>query len=372
MTTQSRHITIMAGGTGGHIMPGLAVARQLLSLDQQVSWIGSNNSMEQRLVPEHGVEFHALDIRGLRGAGWGRKLRMPWQLSRAIWQALRTLKGLHPDCVLSMGGFAAAPGGIAAWLLRVPLVVHEQNRIPGLTNRLLARIADQVCQAFADSFPTRQQALVTGNPVRADIVALRRQQRASDGQQQSSSESAALRVLVLGGSQGANALNRQLPRLLATSAAAAGCTLNIRHQCGERWQQVATQAYAEQTGRFEKLDVTPYISDMAAAYAWADLVIARAGAMTISELAAAGCASVLVPFPFAVDDHQTANAQVLVNAGGAMLMPEDQLTEASSQAMLTQLLSTPATLQQMATAAAAMHAEDASSKLASICLEQCR
>jgi len=370
MTALTRHFTIMAGGTGGHIMPGLAVAARLHEQQHRVSWLGSSNSMEQRLVPEYGFEFHALAMRGLRASGWRRKLGMPWLLSRAVLQAIAVLRRLRPDCVLSMGGFAAAPGGIAAWLLRVPLVVHEQNRIPGLTNRLLARYAAGVCQGFADSFPAQHKALTTGNPLRAEIAAMAAEQPVHvDADQQAP---ALLQVLVLGGSQGANALNRQLPGILAAAAVAAENKIALCHQCGERWQQVAADAYAAHASAFERVEIVTFIEDMAGAYRRADLVIARAGAMTISELAAAGCASVLVPYPHAVDDHQTANAGVLIDAGAAELLPEDDLAEAAASDLLQRLFDDRRSLQQMARAAAGMRVNDAAGRVADVCLEQCR
>jgi len=370
MTAAPCHVTIMAGGTGGHIMPGLAVAEQLRRRQHRVSWLGSNNSMEQRLVPQRGHEFHALAMRGLRGSNWRRKLIMPWLLSRAVLQAISILRRLRPDCVLSMGGFAAAPGGIAAWLLRVPLVVHEQNRIPGLTNRLLARFACSVCQGFANSFPAQLQALTTGNPLREEIAALAQQQQLID--QGADSVQLDLRVLVLGGSQGANALNRHLPATLAAAAAAADVQLSLCHQCGERWQQIAAAAYDEHAASFSRLHIVSFIDDMATAYRDANLVIARSGAMTVSELAAAGCASVLVPYPHAVDDHQTANARVLVDAGGAELLPEYALADATASALLSRLFSDRKALRKMARAAASVHVKDAADNVAKLCLEQCR
>lgn len=367
MSATPCHVTIMAGGTGGHIMPGLAVADQLRARQQRISWLGSNNSMEQRLVPQRGYEFHALVMRGVRGSGWQRKLIMPWLLSRAVLQAIAILRRLRPDCVLSMGGFAAAPGGIAAWLLRVPLVVHEQNRIPGLTNRVLARFARQVCQGFAHSFPAHRQALTTGNPLRSEIAQLAGQSMPAE-----ISAEPILRLLVLGGSQGAVALNRQLPATLAAAAAASGVQLSLWHQCGERWQQVAADAYAAHADSFTELRIVTFIDDMASAYERADLVIARAGAMTVSELAAVARASVLVPYPHAVDDHQTANASVLVAAGAAEMLPEAALAAASAQELLQSLLADRQRLQRMAHAAAAVHLADAAGKVAQVCLEQCR
>lgn len=368
MTAAPAHITIMAGGTGGHIMPGLAVADSLQARQHRVSWLGSSDSMEQRLVPQRGLEFHAMAIRGLRGSGLKRKLIMPWLLSRAVLQAIGILRRLRPDCVLSMGGFAAAPGGIAAWLLRVPLVVHEQNRIPGLTNRLLVRFASRVCQGFAHSFAPRWQAHTTGNPLRADIAAL-----AGQAVPEASTDPARpLQVLVLGGSQGANALNQALPQALATAAAASGARLALRHQCGERWQQITSAAYAGHAQTFIELHIETFIDDMASAYQQADLVIARSGAMTVSELAAAARASVLVPYPHAVDDHQTANAEVLVAAGAAELLPEQALHDDRASTLLQRLCADRQTLQQMAVAAASVHAGDAAAAVADACLELCR
>lgn len=353
-----QHIAILAGGTGGHIMPGLAVADELAARGHRISWLGSSKGMEAKLVPERGYLFHGLQISGLRGKGVGRWLQMPFRLTRSVLSARDLLRDLQPSSVLSMGGFAAGPGGLAAYVSGIPLIVHEQNRRPGLTNKVLARIARIVCQGFADSFPAGLQAMTIGNPVRdACLHQAPPEQRYAQRQQEP------LHVLVLGGSQGARALNKYLPQQLASTGITA---LHIRHQCGAGWEAECQASYAT-TGL--TVDVEPFIDDMASAYAWSDLVIARSGAMTVSELAAVGVASLLVPFPFAVDDHQTANAQVLAEAGAASIMTETELQQPAATEQLQALLGQREQLLTMAQAAQQLQARQATRALADICLQ---
>ncbi|MFO7604085.1 MAG: undecaprenyldiphospho-muramoylpentapeptide beta-N-acetylglucosaminyltransferase, partial [Gammaproteobacteria bacterium] len=287
----ARHIMIMAGGTGGHIFPALAVAHELRQQGHRVTWLGTPHGMEARLVPQAGYAMEYISIQGLRGHGVARWLLAPFKLLGAILQALRILSRQRPHVVLGMGGFVAGPGGVASWLWRCPLVIHEQNAAPGLTNRLLARLATTVLQAFPNSLP---KARLTGNPVRDSIS------RLAPPEQRYAQRQDALRILILGGSQGALILNQIVPAALARVGAQP--PLQIWHQCGERHLQATLETYAD-AGVHAR--VAAFIDDMAEAYAWADLVICRAGALTIAELAAAGVAAVLIPFPHAVDDHQT-------------------------------------------------------------------
>lgn len=352
----SAPVMIMAGGTGGHIFPGLALARALAQRDVPVVWLGSRNGLEQRLVPEAGIDLRCIDIQALRGKGAAALLLAPLRLLRALWQALRLLRAERPRAVVSFGGFAAGPGGLAAWMLRRPLLVHEQNRIPGFTNRLLARFARRVLCGFEGAFGADKGEMV-GNPVRAEIAAL------PEPVQRMAGRDGPLRVLVLGGSQGARALNLAMP----TAMQEAGVELDVRHQCGARLQEAARAAYAE-GGQAVRLEA--FIADMAEAYAWADLVIARAGALTLAEIAAAGVAAVLVPFPHAVDDHQTANAQVFVDAGAARLLPESPQLAGQLAAKLRALAGDPALRLHMAQAARRLARPDAAERVAEIVLQE--
>ncbi|WP_123589441.1 undecaprenyldiphospho-muramoylpentapeptide beta-N-acetylglucosaminyltransferase [Salinisphaera orenii] len=309
------HVLIMAGGTGGHVFPALAVAEALIARGARVSWLGTSAGIEARLVPERGLELHTIDVAGLRGKGALSWLTAPLRLLRAGGQALAVVRRLAPQLVVGMGGFASGPGGLAARLLRRPLLIHEQNAAAGLTNRGLARIATTVLQAFPDTF-TGAEARTVGNPVRREILALPAPAARWAGRD------GPVRLLVLGGSGGALAINERVPAALAQLAPAIRPV--VRHQAG-RTLDAARAAYAEHGVEGE---VSAFIDDMAAAYGWADAVICRSGALTVAELAAAGLPAILVPYPFAVDDHQRANGRYLVEAGAAELIDQDTLTVA--------------------------------------------
>lgn len=355
----SAPVMVMAGGTGGHVFPGLAVAVELQNRGIPVVWLGAEGGMEQQLVPKNGIVFHGIRVQGVRGKGWRRKLRMPLDLFAAFLQARRTLRHERPRSVLSMGGYAAGPGGLAAAWLRVPLLVHEQNRIPGLTNRVLARLAQRIYTGFPDAFAGRGHW--AGNPVRAEIAAI------PAPEQRLAGRDGALRLLVLGGSQGARALNRLLPAALAQMTA--DQRPDVWHQCGARMLDEAEQGYqaAAISAR-----VNAFIDDMAAAYQWADLVVCRSGALTLAEIAAAGVASLLVPYPYAVDDHQTANARWLVELGAAELLPESSLDATQLAARLLALAADREKLLHMAKAARAVARTDAARVVADACLECAR
>lgn len=310
---QAPHVLIMAGGTGGHVFPALAVARALIARGATVSWLGSAAGIEARLVPAEGLTLHTIDVAGLRGKRLTTLLAAPMLLARAGWQALSIVRRLQPQLVIGMGGFAAGPGGLAARLLGRPLLIHEQNAAAGLTNRLLARIASTVLQAFPDTFAPSRRAQTVGNPVRADILAL------APPETRFAAREDRPRLLVLGGSGGALAINETVPAALARLPLAE--RPQVRHQAG-RTLEAAQAAYASHAVAG---DVTAFIDDMAAAYGWADVVICRSGALTVAELAATGLAALLIPYPFAVDDHQRANGQFLVDAGGARLIDQSEL-----------------------------------------------
>lgn len=308
----SKTILIMAGGTGGHIFPALAVAEKMREAGWRVVWLGNPEGMEARLVPKHGYDMVWVKFAALRGKGLLRKLLLPWNLLRGFWQGLRAIRQVKPNVVLGMGGYITFPGGMMAALLGVPLVLHEQNSVAGLANKVLARVADKIVTGFPDVL---DQGVWMGNPVRPDIAALPTPAARFAGRE------GPLNVLVIGGSLGAKALNEIVPQGMAMLTAAE--LPRIVHQAGEQHLEALKTAYS-QAG--VQAHCVSFIEDMAGAYAWADLVICRAGALTVAELAAVGVASVLVPFPHAVDDHQTSNAQFLVNAGGAFLLPQTSLS----------------------------------------------
>jgi UDP-N-acetylglucosamine--N-acetylmuramyl-(pentapeptide) pyrophosphoryl-undecaprenol N-acetylglucosamine transferase len=310
----SRRVLVMAGGTGGHVFPALAVAGALRARGIEVVWMGTRLGLEARVVPEAGIEVEWIAIRGVRGKTLKARLTAPVDVSVAIFQALRVMLRVRPAVVLGMGGYAAGPGGIAAFLTRRPLVIHEQNAIAGTTNRILANFADRVLAAFPGAFPDSVPATVVGNPVRAAIASL------PPPDERLAERAGQARLLVLGGSQGALSLNEAVPEALARLPEPLRPV--VRHQAGRNTLDNATAAYARAGVAAE---VCEFIEDMAEAYGWADLAICRAGALTVSELAAAGLPSVLIPLPAAVDDHQTLNGGYLVAAGAAVLLPEKQL-----------------------------------------------
>ena len=347
-------IMIAAGGTGGHVFPGLAVAAVLRTRGHEVVWMGTPDSFEARTVPKHGIEVRFVRVKGLRGKGVLSWLGAPLRLLRALRDALAVVRSERPDVLLGMGGFAAGPGGLAAWLTRRPLVIHEQNSIAGLTNKLLARIARRVLEAFPRTFAGAE---TVGNPVRPGFAEL------ADPAQRLGARGAPGQVLVIGGSLGAKALNEMVPAALALIPAAQRPL--VRHQ-GGRTLEAAQAAYAKHGVSGE---VTAFIDDMVAAYGWADLVICRAGASTVAELAAAGCAALLVPYPHAVDDHQTHNGQYLVDAGAALMVPEELLSPDLLAQMLSGMLERREQLVTMAQAARKAAWPNAVNVIADACLQ---
>ena len=345
-------LVVMAGGTGGHIFPGLAVARVLRARGWRVVWLGNPDGMEARLVPREDFETVWVRFGALRGKGVVRKLLLPLNLLRGFWQALGALRSIRPDVVLGMGGYISFPGGMMAALLGRPLVVHEQNSVAGLANRVLASVADRVLSGFPEVLG---KARWVGNPVRADIAAV------AEPAQRFAGRSGPLRMLVVGGSLGAAALNETVPQALARIPAAERPV--VTHQAGEKQLAALQQAYAAAGVAGELL---PVIDDMAARYAAADVVICRAGALTIAELAAAGVASILVPFPHAVDDHQTGNAKFLVNVGGAFLLPQ---TEMTPEAIALIRNYSRSQLLEMAEKARGLAKPDAAEAVAQLCTE---
>ena len=351
-------VLIMAGGTGGHVFPALAVAERLRAHGAAVVWIGARGGLETTLVPQAGIAMEWIEVSRLRGKGWGQKARTPLMLGRALGQAQAIFRRLQPSVALGMGGFVSGPGGVMARWRGVPLVVHEQNAIAGLTNRWLARIASQTLQAFPDTFIPARQARTVGNPVRAEIAAL------PPPEQRWADRSGPMRLLVLGGSQGARALNALVPQALAQLTPAQ--RPEVWHQAGGQLHEAAVAAYA-QAGVTARL--TPFIEQMAEAYGWADLVLCRSGALTVAELAAAGVGALLVPFPFAVDDHQTANARFLERGGAGLIRQQADLTAESLAAWLRESLNDRAPLLARARAARRLAQTDAAEQVALACLE---
>ncbi len=346
-------LLVMAGGTGGHVFPGLAVADYLHALGWRIVWMGNPEGMEAKLVPARGYEMAWVRFAALRGKGVVRKLMLPINLLRACGQALSALLRVRPSVVLGMGGYVTFPGGLMAMLTGRALVVHEQNAVAGLANRVLARIARRVLTGFPQVL---RKGEWTGNPVRADIAAL------PVPAVRYGARSGPLRVLVVGGSLGAQALNDAVPRALTLLPADARPL--VTHQSGARQIDALRAAYA-QTGASAEL--VPFIDDMAACYGAADLVICRAGALTVAELAAAGVASVMVPLPQAVDDHQTGNARFLSDAGAAILLPQAELTPEKLAALLREF--TRERLAVMAAKARALARPQATRAVAEICME---
>lgn len=351
-------ILLMAGGTGGHVYPALAVALSLRDHARDVVWLGTHLGIEAKVVPAAGIPVEWVNVQGLRGKGALALLVAPVRVVRATLQSLSVMRRHRPAAVLGMGGFVSGPGGLAAWLTRRPLVIHEQNAVSGLTNRLLARLARVVLQAFPGSFSPRVHAETVGNPVRREITAL------PDPALRFSNRSGPLRLLVLGGSQGALALNRAVPAAIARLPRDRRPL--VRHQAGARTLDAAREAYDNAAVDAE---LVPFIENMADAYAWADLVVCRAGALTVAELAAAGVGAIFVPFPEAVDDHQTANAAPLVRAGAAEILQEYELTGTSLADLLQSLLTSRELLLERAVKARTQAKPGALARITDVCLE---
>ena len=354
--SNSQPILIMAGGTGGHVFPALAVAEQLRLHGVPVIWLGTRAGIEARLVPAAGYPIEWLSVTGIRGKKMVTLILAPLKIIQACWQALSVIRRYQPCAVLGMGGFASGPGGLMAWLMRKPLLIHEQNAIPGLTNRLLAKLAIKIMQAFPSAFGSRAQTL--GNPVRREICELELPA------QRLSLHQGRLHLLVVGGSLGAQQLNQLLPQALQQMDVA--LRPEVRHQTGIKNLEL-TREYYQRCGVDAQVDA--FIDDMASAYGWADLVICRAGAMTIFELAAAGVASILVPYPYAVDDHQTANAMYLCHAGAAILKQQQQLDQDWLVQTLSDLTTNRERLLEMAEAARTLAMPQSAENIAALCLQ---
>lgn len=353
----TKRILVMAGGTGGHVFPGLAVADELSRHNWQVLWLGTKDRIEAKLVPKAGYKIEFIDVVGVRKNGILTLLAAPFKIIKSICQARTVLKAFKPDVVIGLGGFASGPGGVAAWMQGIPLIVHEQNAVPGLTNKCLAKLAKAVFTGFEGAFHASSKAngkfQWVGNPVRAAFTQLPSKQQVGQP----------LRLLVVGGSLGARALNQVVPTALDGLA-----NIQVRHQTGAGHLTSVENAYQD----CQSLDQTPslmeFIDDMPSAYEWADLVICRAGALTVSEVSAAGVPAIFVPLPHAVDDHQTKNAQALVDLGGAFMLPESQMTTETLQTLLGDCIGAPEKLIEMGNKAKTLARLNAAQDVAHFCI----
>ena len=368
----SQTVVIAAGGTGGHIYPAMAVARVLEKRTVPIVWIGTKEGLESRIVPAANIDIRFINVSGLRGQGIKGMITGPFKLLRACVQSIRILSDVRASAVLGMGGFVSGPVGIAAILTRRMLVLHEQNAVAGMTNKWLGRLASRVYSAMPGVFPEEVGAIVIGNPVRSSIEALGLQKVQTrttsanatvaqrDTGHTTAQERPSLNVLIVGGSRGARALNQAVPDALAELLnRQPDLILNVWHQTGPADESSVRRAYESLHDVAESVKVTAYIEEITNAYEWADVMVCRAGAMTVSELSAAGLPGVFIPFPHHVDDHQTVNAKFLVDAGAAVLIPQHQLTKDALAATLKQLISSPDILMNMSKAAQSLHKPDA-------------
>jgi len=350
-----QRIVIMAGGTGGHIFPALAVAHYLMEQGWQVSWIGTQRGMESKIIPANGIEIDWLSVQGIRGKGFGAKINNFKLLLKAFWEAFNMLRKRKPNVVLGMGGYVAGPGGMVASLMGIPLVIHEQNRIPGTTNKLLVSKANKVLQAFPESFPASKNAVFTGNPLRTHFLDF------PEKEVWTAESERPFRILVVGGSQGAKILNDVVPVTVAHLSDVA-----IKHQTGTASFELVAKKYAELGVEAEAIE---FIDDIASAYQWADVVICRSGAMTVSEIAAAGVPAIFVPLPHAIDDHQTANARYLYDDGGAVLLTQEKFDETSLIMAIEQVKSSMKPMCKVVKNKAKL---DATAVVANICIQEAK
>jgi len=361
-TALQKPIVVMAGGTGGHVFPALAVAEYLRQQGESIVWLGTRSGIEARVVPAADFAIEWLSVQGLRGKGVLTLLLAPFKLLRACWQALRMMRRVQPKAVLGMGGFASGPGGLTAWLLDIPLILHEQNSIAGLTNRILYRFATRSYVAFPDALKAMPGAEYIGNPVRASLAGM-----GDSASRLRARREAPLQLLVIGGSLGAAALNRYLPQAVACMDR--GQRPRIRHQCGEKHLATCEQNYRDAG---VEADIVSFIDDMCEAYGWADLVVCRAGALTVAELSAAGLASLLIPFPHAVDNHQFYNARFLEQQGAAQIFIEAELSAENLALKLQFFQQNREALLQMAAKAQTLFHADATARLADGILAEAR
>lgn len=342
----------MAGGTGGHIFPALAVALYLKDKEWDVSWVGTKRGMESKVVPANKIEIDWLSVAGIRGKGLTSKVQNGLLLIKSFWQVFKVFRQRKPNVVIGFGGYVAGPGGLVASLLNIPLVIHEQNRVPGTTNKLLVNKANIVLEAFPESFLEAVNARFTGNPLRSDFMSFPEKDIWT---QQSSRD---FRILIIGGSQGAKILNEIVPQSMATLQ-----NIEVKHQTGNAALEQVTKHYTESSVNAQ---VVAFIDDMASSYQWADLIICRAGAMTVSEVAAAGLPAIFIPLPHAIDDHQTANAKYLTDAGAGILIAQANLT---TESLLLAIEKIKSSLKEMSEHAKNKAKLEATQTVATFCME---
>ena len=355
----TKRLLVMAGGTGGHVFPGLAVAAELVAKDWTIHWLGTRERMEAQIVPKAGYPISFIDVVGVRKNGILTLLMAPFKIIKATLQAHKVIKQFQPDVVIGMGGFASGPGGVAAWLNRLPLVLHEQNALPGFTNKMLSRIANVVLTGFDNTFVEQSKRTDSkfnwvGNPVRAEFSQIHVKKQIQ----------LPLNILVVGGSLGAKVLNETVPLAVKDVG-----DVKVRHQTGKGHLPSVKSIYAQQLDNSDAYELSEFIEDMAQAYSWADIVICRAGALTVAEVAAAGVPAIFVPLPHAVDDHQTKNAQTLVDAQAAYLLPQKEFTAEQLQALLEDCLRAPEILIEMGNNAKKVARLDAADSVAHFCIE---
>jgi len=358
--SRDKTFLIMAGGTGGHVYPALATATKLMQQNDQVVWLGSVGGMEEQIVKAAGISFYGISVKGVRGKGVINKLLSPLRILWAVIQALMVIMKVKPDAVLGMGGFASGPGGIAARILGKPLIIHEQNAVAGMTNRVLSKFATTVMTAFPGAFSDKVKVKQTGNPLREPIIDIHYQPRVDIPKDRK------VNLMVLGGSLGALGLNQGVPAALARVHKS--IRPNVWHQTGKNKAQ-ETKAVYESHG--VNVKISDFIEDMAEAYQWADFVICRAGALTISELCTVGLGAILVPYPFAVDDHQTKNASSMAESGAAWVLPQSDITAESLAEILTPLLSKRERISILSEAAHKLGQPDATNKVVAECRSAC-
>ncbi len=357
MSQKRPHILILAGGTGGHIFPGLAIAKELQTRQWQVSWLGSVGGMEETLVKDKDISIFFISVKGLRGNGIMGWIKAPFNLIISVMQAKKIIQMCQPDLVLGFGGFASGPGAIAAYLLKKKLVIHEQNAVAGLTNRIMSRLASVVIEAFPNTFSKSSRVKTMGNPLRKEIQEL--------AELAINPASKPINLLILGGSRGAQSINREIPKLLASLIASN--EVKVKHQCGKNKREETQAIYQTLTNAEQNVSLYEFITDMNQVYQWADLVICRAGALTVSEIAAVGLAAIFIPYPYAVDDHQTANAKWLQSAGAAMLVQERELQNNQVREAMIALINSPENLDKMAKQGRQLAYQNATQQIADRC-----
>ena len=354
--TRQPHLMVMAGGTGGHVFPALAVAKELQTKGVNITWLGTRRGLEAKVIPANDIAIEWVSVEGLRGKGAVSLLLAPFKLARALWQSAVAIRRVKPNCILGMGGFVAGPGGLMARVMGLPLVVHEQNAVAGLTNQALAKVANKVLTGFPSVEGLPKSAQWFGNPVRNTIQADLDQKSEPIGDSH-------INVLIIGGSQGAHSFNQKLPSVFAQLNNA---RLSIWHQSGRDRAEGVVEQYAEQKVAAK---VDEFIDDMAAAYQWADVLICRAGAMTIAECCAAAKPALLIPYPFSAGDHQVKNAQVMVDVGAGVMVMNEKITSPTMQQVLAGLLISKQKLIEMGKQAHGLHKPDALQQVVDVCLE---